>query len=1832
MANAKKRFIRKAYSIVVFTFLLIFNVNCAWPLIGAAVAFLTGDKGGGSSILLPPSDPGTTPLTTTPGSLLVSSSNSNGAYKAGTNLTITVGFPEKAVVSGTPQISLNNGGTANFSAGSGTKTLSFSYTVSGGEDVADLDYSSVSAFSLNGGSIKNSSGSDLSITLPTPGAAGSLGASKDLTIDTIAPSVFLVGTSLANGTYGVGQAGSVLVVFTESVTVTGTPTINLNVGRSVSYASGSASTILSFDFTVTSPDATSALDYVGTTSLSDGGGTLRDSAGNDASLTLAFPGTPGSISQAKTITIDTAGPTITNVTSSTSNGVYGIAASISIQVEFSEAVSVTGTPTLTLETGGTDETISYSSGSGSNTLTFTYTVINGDISSDLEVASASSLSLAGGTINDLVSNPAALTLPTSGSGISLSDNKALVISTASPTVSFNSASLSVGEATSTLNIPVDLSSVSASTVTVDYTVTGVTATGAGTDYTLASGTLTFNSPSVSENIVLSVANDTLDESDETLTITLSSPSNAVLGATTVHTVTINDDDNPPDVYFSSSSSSSPDESSNNRTITISLSQASGTTVSVLVTDSGGTATSSTDYSDIGSPLTVAFSPGQTSQTVTIAVLQDTIYEGNETVVLGLSSPTNATVVSPSTHTFTITDDEVGILSAETIDSDNDGKIDHYKLVFSESVDDSTFPGYALNSLGTSQSDWFVAGYSNVVLAHGTAAPVSDTANDSIIYIKFSESSSYDSGAKPDLTTSSTPGLLSSAGAKTVGRIFTASVTEADRAKPAVVAASANAGSTSLTVIFSEAVYGAGGAPACSGSGDLSTSVLTFNDGNAAGATSLSGMGSDVCASDSGFNAVFLSNFAFASGDNNVDTVAGNANLYDAANNTGNTSAKSITVVSGPSIQSVTQYDTNKNGKIDQIKIVFSESIDDSTVDNADAAQFAISGVTANRVDSTTSGTGTIASPNNDPGTANDSIVTIFTDDSTVSGTDIKLASFTMSSGRWKGGVSGVETATVSDLTSVTLDKAPPVLLTAVASDNSVSNISVDSDDTVILTFSESTDKPVINSSNIDSILQLSSSHTWGTISSAVWNAAGDSLTVTFAGSGSTISVGDTITILGTITDNASVPNTSTNIAAVNPVAGSFYTDTIAPYIVSVVNITPNSVTISYSESMKMDGTANAANNPGNYSLTEASSDACTDPVISSVTSINSTTVQINLSTNLCDIYYRIAVTSNVVDLGSPTPNPMGTPYFLTFLGNDRLKVVSALSLGTNTVKVILSRAPVAGNDSTGTAGCTTSTECGYRYKFSPSLGSITSATLGGSLSNEITITHSSPQTGSAYSVIVANNVDGDGFDNTSWGSLLDANTLLSATERQVKVAPQDRASFTGSGTAVTNFSGGSYFSDPFTDGTVFSFAFNFGGKVYLGTNDVNNAAFRFDPNGQNSILTTFSFSAGVCTSATGFGYGSGTTCGTNMGPNGERGVVGFNSAIVTIGGTNYEILMVGPLKDGVTRGYFTQSSDLILPWSEFGFSATGGSNTKSVQTLYAVDNHLYMGLSSAHGTQAPILTHHSLSASSGVISVASGTDMNFRSLDNLGKGASVNNLKNTSKVVGIDAIVKFNSALYVANNGGVRYSTDFTSFSSSVLSTPSGFSGTTLVLPPQPSGLEKVNPGKKGIPKLLVYNGRLYMARNVASGSTCTNTDTLQACQTNSKGELWKCEPGTVGGATTCEPGDWSLIISGTESDLGTSNAISILQNNGSGILYVGFDDPTNGVRIFRINSTNPSATSGTMSGAGWSQQGTNGLGTVSPLYLKFISSTSISDGAFNYIYVTAGTGTDAIKVFRQLD
>jgi hypothetical protein len=117
----------------------------------------------------------------------ITSSLADGAYTAGTIVPIQVSFNDTVTVTGTPQLALNTSRAATYASGSGTSTLTFNYTVQAGDNVADLNYTSTAALTLNDGTITDSVGNAAILTLPALTDVNSLGGAKQLQLDTTGP-------------------------------------------------------------------------------------------------------------------------------------------------------------------------------------------------------------------------------------------------------------------------------------------------------------------------------------------------------------------------------------------------------------------------------------------------------------------------------------------------------------------------------------------------------------------------------------------------------------------------------------------------------------------------------------------------------------------------------------------------------------------------------------------------------------------------------------------------------------------------------------------------------------------------------------------------------------------------------------------------------------------------------------------------------------------------------------------------------------------------------------------------------------------------------------------------------------------------------------------------------------------------------------------------------------------------------------------------------------------------------------------------------------------------------------------------------------------------------------------------------------------------------------------------------------------------------------------------------------------------------------------------------------------------------------------------------------
>ncbi|MFC5695328.1 DUF4347 domain-containing protein [Pseudomonas sp. GCM10022186] len=340
----------------------------------------------------------------------VAGGSPDGGYKVGDTVNISVRFDQAVTVSGgVPTLLLETGSTdrvATYLSGSGSDTLTFSYTVQAGDLSADLNYQSTAALAGNGATIRSAINDDAILTLPALAGGNSLAGQSAIVIDGIAPTVTSVGVP-ANGTYVAGQNLDFTVNLSEAVTVDtsgGTPRIAviLDGGGTVfaNYLSGSGSTALVFRLTVSNGQFDSDGISVGSV-IQANGAVLRDAVGNDADTTL------NSVASTAGVQVDAVAPTVASVSVPPAVR-YNAGDVLTFVVNASEAVVVSGTPRLALDIGGSTVFANYVTGSGTSSLVFQYSVQAGD--NDADGIAVSSLASNGGTLRDAAGNDLNLTL------------------------------------------------------------------------------------------------------------------------------------------------------------------------------------------------------------------------------------------------------------------------------------------------------------------------------------------------------------------------------------------------------------------------------------------------------------------------------------------------------------------------------------------------------------------------------------------------------------------------------------------------------------------------------------------------------------------------------------------------------------------------------------------------------------------------------------------------------------------------------------------------------------------------------------------------------------------------------------------------------------------------------------------------------------------------------------------------------------------------------------------------------------------------------------------------------------------------------------------------------------------------------------------------------------------------------------------------------------------------------------------------------------------------------------------------------------------------------
>ncbi|WP_310491878.1 Calx-beta domain-containing protein [Dechloromonas sp.] len=362
--------------------------------------------------------------------------------------------------------------------------------------------------------------------------------------------------------------------------------------------------------TVTSGNTANAL-ATGTASITDNDPTpsfsINDITVNEAAGTATF-----------TVSLSAASGQATSVNWGLSNG-----------TALSGSDYTMGSGTLNFAAGITSQTITVS------ILNDTPRVYEGSETFNVNLSAAVNATIA--------DNLGVGTIIDNGTGGGGSDDDRPTLSIDSPTVSEG------GYATFTAT----LSNASTTAVTFTPSLTGGTAT-LGTDTSAAStleyyngtawvsatGGVSIPAGSTSVQLRLQTTDDLLDEPAENFSLTGTVTSGNTANALATGTASITDNDPTPSFSINDITVN---EAAGTATFTVSLSAASGQATSVNWGLSNGTALAGSDYTNNSG--TLNFAPGVTTQTITVAILNDSplVYEGSETFNVNLSAAVNATI-------------------------------------------------------------------------------------------------------------------------------------------------------------------------------------------------------------------------------------------------------------------------------------------------------------------------------------------------------------------------------------------------------------------------------------------------------------------------------------------------------------------------------------------------------------------------------------------------------------------------------------------------------------------------------------------------------------------------------------------------------------------------------------------------------------------------------------------------------------------------------------------------------------------------------------------------------------------------------------------------------------------------------------------------------------------------------------------------------------------------------------------------------------------------------------------------------------------------------------
>jgi len=223
------------------------------------------------------------------------------------------------------------------------------------------------------------------------------------------------------------------------------------------------------------------------------------------------------------------------------------------------------------------------------------------------------------------------------------------------TLGLTTTAVSVDETAGTVTLTVERTVGADDTVSVNYATAPGTATAA--DFTATSGTLTWaNADAAPRTITVPITDDALYEADESFTVTLSGITGGATLGTSSATITIVSDDAPrPGTIAMAAATRTIDETAGTVTLLVTRTGGADLAVGVSYATSPGSATAA-DFTATSGSLDWA-NGDSTAKTITVPIINDAIYEPDETFTVMLSDVTGGATLGADTTTVTIASDD-----------------------------------------------------------------------------------------------------------------------------------------------------------------------------------------------------------------------------------------------------------------------------------------------------------------------------------------------------------------------------------------------------------------------------------------------------------------------------------------------------------------------------------------------------------------------------------------------------------------------------------------------------------------------------------------------------------------------------------------------------------------------------------------------------------------------------------------------------------------------------------------------------------------------------------------------------------------------------------------------------------------------------------------------------------------------------------------------------------------------------------------------------------------------------------------------------------------------